>query len=397
MSSRQVYLDNNATTRVAPEVIEAMIPFMGELYANPSSAHTFGRQLRGAVEHAREQVAEIIGAADTGEIVFTSCGTESDNWAINAALELQPDEKHLVTTRVEHEAVRHVFEKYEKQGYEVSWIEVDRNCELDLDHLRDAIRPDTALVSVMLANNETGVLFPVEQIGKIVKERSDALFHVDGVQAVGKVPIDLKNWDVDLFALSGHKLHAPKGIGVLYVRSGLEIPSMIIGSSQEGGRRAGTIPMPSIIGLGRACELAREPEPHARIRNLRDRFEDIVLAKIPNARLNGTKDRNKRLPNTSYISFEFVEGESILAQLDEAGVYVSTGSACNSGAHTASPTLRAMNVPYTTAMGSIRFSFGRYNTEEEVDYTLEVLPGVISRLAAISPYEAARSGAGAEE
>jgi cysteine desulfurase len=383
--TKQVYLDNNATTRVAPEVIEAMVPYMSELYANPSSAHTFGRQLRQAVETAREQVATLIGAAGTDEIIFTSSGTESDNWSIRAALELQPEKRHIVTTRVEHEAVGHVCEKYEREGYEVTWIDVNEKCELDLDQLRNALRDDTALVTVMMANNETGVLFPVEEIGRIVKENSDAVFHVDGVQAVGKIPIDLKNSEIDLFALSGHKLHAPKGIGVLYSQSGFKLTPMMIGASQEMGRRAGTIAVPSIVGLGKACELALEPEPHLRIRNLRDQFEDTVLDSIPNAHLNGTLDRKKRLPNTSYISFENIEGESILAHLDELGIYVSTGSACNSGTHTASPTLRAMNVPYAIAMGSIRFSFGRYNTQEDVVYTLAHLPGVIDKLTAMSP------------
>ncbi len=386
ISEQLIFLDNNATTRVAPEVIEAMLPFMSELYANPSSGHSFGRRLGPFVEHSREQVAGLIGAQSTDEIVFTSGGTESDNWAINATLQLQPEKRHIVTTRVEHEAVRHVCERYEKSGYEVSWIDVNRDCELNLDQLEAAVRPDTALVSVMMANNETGVLFPIEEVGRIVKEKSNAIFHVDGVQAVGKVPIDLKKSEVDLFALSGHKLHAPKGIGVLYIRSGLTLAPMIIGAMHEKGRRAGTTPVPSIVGLGTACELAQQPGIHDAIQHMRDRFEDAVLGSIGCAQLNGTKYRSKRLPNTSYISFANIEGESILAHLDEKGIYVSTGSACNSGTHTASPTLRAMNVPYAVAMGSIRFSFGRYNQESDVDYTLSHLTGIIDNLVAMSPF-----------
>jgi cysteine desulfurase len=388
ISEQHIFLDNNATTRVAPEVIEAMLPFMSELYANSSSGHSFGKRLGPHVERSREQVAGLIGAQNTDEIVFTSGGTESDNWAINAALELQPEKRHIVTTRVEHEAVRHVCEKYEKSGYEVSWIDVNQDCELNLDQLEAAVRPDTALVSVMMANNETGVLFPIEEVGRIVKEKSNAIFHVDGVQAVGKVPIDLKKSKVDLFALSGHKLHAPKGIGVLYIRSGLTLAPMIIGAMHEKGRRAGTTPVPSIVGLGTACELAQQPGIHNAIQHMRDRFEDAVLGSIGRAHLNGTKYRSKRLPNTSYISFANIEGESILAHLDEKGIYVSTGSACNSGTHTASPTLRAMNVPYAVAMGSIRFSFGRYNQESDVDYTLSHLTGIIDDLAAMSPLNA---------
>jgi cysteine desulfurase len=381
-----IYLDNNATTRVAPEVFEAMRPYLNEMYGNPSSAHLFGRQMRAVIERAREQVADFLGASETSEIVFTSCGSESDNWAIRGVLEQFPDKRHIVTTRVEHEAVRILCERLEKQGYEVTWLDVDEEGALDLEALRAALRPDSALVSVMLANNETGVLFPVEEIGKIVRENSGALFHVDGVQAAGKIPIDLKNWPVDFFAISGHKFHAPQGVGALYVRQGIELAPLIAGGKQEGNRRAGTSAVPYIVAMGEACELARTLDDHALIRSLRDKFEDIILDTIPNTQLNGTPDRTRRLPNTSNISFKFIEGESILAHLEEAGVLVSTGSACNSGAHVSSPTLRAMNVPYTAAQGSIRFSMGRYNTESEIDYTLSVLPHIIERLAAMSPH-----------
>ena len=382
-----IYLDNNATTRVAPEVLAAMQPYLSELYGNPSSAHTLGRKMKQGIEHAREHVATLIGAADTAEIVFTSCGSESDNWAIRGVLGQHTNKKHVITTRVEHEAVRNLCSLLENEGHEVTWLDVDRNGELDLDNLRAALRPDTALVSIMLANNETGVLFPIEEIGRIVHENSEAMFHVDGVQAVGKIPIDLKSLEVDLFALSGHKLHAPQGVGALYIRRGVNLPSFIIGGGQEQGRRAGTSAVPNIVALGAASRLAMDFDQHERIQSLRDQLENEILARISNARLNGIADRAKRLPNTSNISFEYVEGENILTHLDQAGICVSTGSACHSTTHESSPTLRAMNVPYTTAQGSIRFSLGRYNTSEEIVRTLDVLPGIIQKLVKMSPYD----------
>jgi cysteine desulfurase len=311
--------------------------------------------------------------------VFTSCGSESDNWAIRGVLATQPNKKHIITTLVEHEAVRNVCRLLENDGYEVTWLGVDGNGELDLDTLRSALRPDTALVSIMLANNETGVLFPMKEIAEIVRERSKAVFHVDGVQAVGKIPIDLKDTEVDLFALSGHKFHAPQGVGALYVRKGVELPSLIVGGGQEQGRRAGTSAVPNIVGLGAACLLARTDD-HARIESMRNHLEDGILSNIPNACLNGVADRRRRLPNTSNISFEHVDGQSILAHLDHLDIFVSTGSACHSATHESSPTLRAMNIPYTLAQGSIRFSVGRYNTPEEIETTLRVLPNVIAKL-----------------
>jgi cysteine desulfurase len=382
-----IYLDNNATTRVAPEVLDAMRPYLGEVFGNPSSAHTLGREMKRAIEHSREQVASLIGAAETDEIVFTSCGSESDNWAMRGVLASQPSKKHIVTTQVEHEAVRNLCAILEKEGYEVTSLGVDHNGALDLDNLRAALRPETALVSIMLANNETGVLFPMEEIGRIVRERSEAVFHVDGVQAVGKIPIDLKNTSVDLFALSGHKFHAPQGIGALYMRKGISLPSLIVGGGQEQGRRAGTSAVPNIVALGAACRLALEDDDHGKIEALRNRLEDEILKNIPNARLNGPADRSLRLPNTANISFEYVDGQSILTHLDHAGICVSTGSACHSSTHESSPTLRAMNVPYTAAQGSIRFSLGRYNTEADIDTTLRLLPEVIRKLAAMSPYD----------
>lgn len=382
-----IYLDNNATTRVAPEVFEAMRPYLTDAYGNPSSAHSLGRHMKAAVEHAREQVAELIGATSPSEIVFTSCGSESDNWAIGGFLEQNPSRRHIITTRVEHEAVRNLCEHLAEIGCEVTWLEVDEHGELDLDDLRQVLRRETGIISVMLANNETGVLFPIEDIGNIVRENSDAVFHVDGVQAVGKIPINLKELEVDLFALSGHKLHAPQGVGALYIRDGVKLPPFIIGGGQEGGRRAGTSAVPNIVGLGAACDLARTCNEHERIERLRNKLEDRILSTIPNARLNGTTDRAKRLPNTANISFEYVEGENILVGLDNAGVCVSTGSACHSTTKESSPTLRAMNVPYTAAQGSIRFSLGRYNTEEEIDHTLSVLPEIVGRLVEMSPYD----------
>ena len=382
-----IYLDNNATTRVAPEVLDAMQPYLSQFFGNPSSAHALGREMKRAIERSREQVASLIGAAEMSEIVFTSCGSESDNWAIRGVLATQPQKKHIITTQVEHEAVRNLCRLLETEGYEVTWLGVDGNGELNLDELRSALRSDTALVSIMLANNETGVLFPIEDVGRIVREESEAVFHVDGVQAVGKIPIDLKSTSVDLFALSGHKLHAPQGVGALYIRKGLSLPSFIIGGAQEQGRRAGTSAVPNIVGLGAACQLALDDDGHDRIERLRKRLEDEILANIPNARLNGSADRSKRLPNTSNISFEYVDGQNILMHLDQADICVSTGSACHSTTHESSPTLRAMNVPFTAAQGSIRFSLGRYNTDADIDTTLHVLPAIIEKLAAMSPYD----------
>ena len=380
-----IYLDNNATTRVAPEVFAAMQPYFTTLYGNPSSAHTLGQAMKRGVETAREQVAALLGAAETNEIVFTSCGSEADNWALRGALEQNPQKKHIVTTRVEHEAVRNYCALLETQGYEVTWLEVDGAGLLNLDDVSAALRPDTAIVSIMLAQNETGVLFPIEEIGRIIRANSSALFHVDAVQAVGKVALDVKNRGVDLLALSGHKLYAPQGVGALYVRQGVELTPFIVGGKQEAGRRAGTSAVPSIVGLGAACELARKDDNHDEVQRLRDKLENTILAEIPNARVNG--DRAQRLPNTANISFCYLEGESIMAHLDAAGIAVSTGSACHSSSHTASPTLAAMGIPYTQAQGSIRFSLGRYNTETEIDHTLGVVRETIAKLSAISPHE----------
>lgn len=382
-----IYLDNNATTQVAPEVFEAMSPYLKDSYGNPSSAHALGQEMRSVVEKARSQVAELLGASDVSEIVFTSCGSESDNWAIGGFLEQNPDRRHLITTRVEHEAVRNLCEHLSEIGCEVTWLDVDKHGELDLDHLRRALRRDTGLVSVMLANNETGVLFPVAEIGQIVREHSDAVFHVDGVQAVGKLPINLRASPVDLFAVSGHKLHAPKGVGALYIRDGIKLPPFIIGGGQERGRRSGTEAVPNIVGLGRACQLARQFTGHQQIRELRDHLEDAVLTRFPNTRLNGVADRARRLPNTSNISFEGLEGADILKRLDDVGICVSTGSACNSDSREVSAVLQAMKVPYRVARGSIRFSLGRYNTATEIHQTLSALSEMIGQMVAKSAQE----------
>jgi len=375
-----IYFDNNATTEVAPEVLDAMLPYLNASYGNPSSAHFLGAETKIAVDKARKQVAALLGAALPSEIVFTSCGTESDNWAILGGLQTRPDKNHIVTTRVEHEAVRKLVEQLESSGFQVTWLDVDREGQLDLDQLRDSLSAETALVSVMLANNETGVLFPVKEIAEIVKEDTDALLHVDGVNAAGKVPIDLSKTEIDLFAISGHKFHGPKGIGALYIRDGLALPSFLTGGGQERGRRAGTEAVHQIVGLGAAAEFASDLSKLEKICELRDRFERAVFDQIPNAHLNGTSDSDKRLPNTSNISFENTNGEMILARLNDLEVCVSTGSACNAVDHIASPVLAAMEIPYSYAMGSIRFSLGRFNTSDEVEFVIERLPDIVRDL-----------------
>jgi cysteine desulfurase len=375
-----IYFDNNATTAPAPSVFDAMAPYLSGLYGNPSSAHAFGEAPRAAIAAARQSVAGLLGVGDPDEIVFTSCGTESDNWAILGALETSPEKDHIITTRVEHEAVRKLCEKLEREKYRVTWLDVDNSGQLDLDQLRTSLNDSTALVSVMLANNETGVLFPVNEIARIVKNNSGALFHVDGVNAAGKMPLDLEDAGIDLFSISAHKFHGPKGVGALYIRSGIDFPSRFIGGGQEDGRRAGTEAVHQIVGMGAAADFVKDMSALLRVRQLRDRLESGILAAIPDACVNGSIDPARRLPNTSNISFENTNGEMILAKLDTLGVCVSTGSACNSQDHTASPVLQAMDIPYSKAMGSIRFSLGRFNTEDEVDFVLDELPGIISGL-----------------
>lgn len=375
-----IYLDNNATTQIAPEVFNAITPFLTEFYGNPSSAYTFSQKSKTSVLKARESVAEMLGANSVSEICFTSGGTESDNWAILGALQTRSEKKKIITTRVEHEAVRKLCEKLQLEGYEVIWLEVDEQGVLNLQQLEQALDEKTAVVSIMLANNETGILFPVEDIAKIVKEHSDAIFHVDGVNAVGKVPLNLKNTEIDLFSISGHKFHAPKGIGALYIRENIQLPALLIGGGQENFRRAGTEAIHQIVGLGAAANLIKSLDKTNEIFALRNKLENEILNKIPNSRLNGTSDYDKRLPNTSSISFENTNGEAILAKLSDLEIFVSTGSACNAENHSASAVLQAMNIPYSQAMGAIRFSLGRYNTETEINFLLEKLPKIVEEL-----------------
>lgn len=375
-----IYFDNNATTQIAPEVLETMLPFLTEFYGNPSSAYNFGRKTRRAIETSREQIAELLGAEYADEIVFTSGGTESDNWAIRGTLEVNPRKKHIIITKVEHEAVRKLCDKLENIGFEISRLDVDENGFLNLDELKNSLREDTAIVSVMLANNETGILFPVFDIAEIVKENSGAIFHVDGVNAVGKIPIDLKRSAIDLFSISGHKFHAPRGIGALYIKRNTTLPAFSIGGGQEFGKRAGTEAVHQIAAIGAAAKFVKDFSAVEKISALRNKLENEILQKIPNSRLNGTSDSKFRLPNTSSISFSNTNGEAILAKLDDAGICVSTGSACNAETHQAPAVLQAMNIPYTDAMGAIRFSLGRFNTENEIEKVLEVLPKIVEDL-----------------
>ncbi len=381
---KTIYLDNNATTQVAEEVLDAMLPYFRDLYGNPSSMHTFGGQVGRKIRAAREQAAALIGAQPE-EIIFTSCGTESDNAAIRSALTAHPDRRHVLTSRVEHPAVKSLCANLSRQGYRITELPVDKDGILDMTHYERALTPDTAIVSLMWANNETGVLFPVEKAAELATERG-ILFHTDAVQAVGKIPINMRANAIDMLSISGHKLHAPKGIGILYVRKGTKFSPFLIGGHQEKERRGGTENTPSIIGLGRACELAaRNMETENRmVLLLRDKLETEILTRIPNSRVNGT--RLYRLPNTTNISFEFVEGEAILLLMDDYGICASSGSACTSGSLQPSHVLRAMGVPFTMAHGSIRFSLSIYNTEEEIHFVIEKLPSIIERLRSMSPY-----------
>jgi cysteine desulfurase len=382
-----VYMDNNATTRVAPEVVEAMMPYLTELYGNPSSMHTFGGKVGAAVRKAREQVALLLGAAP-GEITFTSCGTESDSTAILSALKIHPEKRHVITTRVEHPAVKNLCENLESatgHKYRVTRLKVDTDGMLDMDEYAAALSEDTALVTVMWANNETGNIYPVEEMARMAREKG-ILFHTDAVQAVGKLPINLQDLDIDFLSLSGHKLHAPKGVGVLYIKRGTLFVPYLTGGHQEHGRRGGTENVASIIGLGRACELAAQNmgEETTRVKQLRDKLEDGLLSVVPKSMLNGHK--TSRLPNTANISFEFVEGEAILLHMNEHNICASSGSACTSGSLEPSHVLRAMGVPFTAAHGSIRFSLSIYNTEEEVDFVIAKMPDIIKSLRMMSPF-----------
>ncbi len=380
-----IYVDNNATTKVAPEVVDAMVPYFSEYYGNPSSMHSFGGNVAVIIKEARQNLAELIRAT-ADEIIFTSCGTESDSTAIRAAIESNPAKRHIVTTRVEHPAIKNLYENLSKHGYRVTFIPVDNFGRLDLDYLYQHLSDDTAIVSIMWANNETGVIFPIEEISHEIKRRG-IVFHTDAVQAIGKIPIDVYNTGVDMLSLSGHKFHAPKGIGALYIRKGTKFSPFLIGGHQEKGRRGGTENTAAIIGLGKAAELAikhlRE-NGYERIARLRDKLENKLLQKVPNTIVNG--DREHRLPNTTSIAFEYVEGEAILLMMNEHAICASSGSACTSGSLEPSHVLRAMGVPFTAAHGSIRFSLSRYNSEDEIDFILEKLPPIIENLRAMSPF-----------
>lgn len=379
-----IYLDNNATTQVAPEVVEAMLPFFSQLYGNPSSMHYFGGQVGKYVVEAREHMAGLIGA-HPDEILFTSCGTESDNTAIMSALNAQPEKRHIITTRVEHPAVLNLCQYLERKGYEVTYLGVDFKGRINMDEYAAALRKDTAIVSIMFANNEVGNIYPIQQMSEMAKEMG-VLFHTDAVQAVGKVPMNMQTMPVDFLALSGHKLHAPKGIGVLYIRKGTRFRPFLRGGHQERGRRAGTENVPYIIGLGKAAELAAAHITQERtvVAPLRDRLEQGLLAAIPDAVVNG--DVDNRLANTSSIAFKYIEGEAILLMLDRFGICASSGSACTSGSLEPSHVLRAMGVPFTYAHGSIRLSLSRYTSEAEVDLVIKEFPAVIAGLRAISPF-----------
>ncbi len=381
---KTIYVDNNATTRVDKSVFEKMLPYFRESYGNPSSMHTFGGNVAADITKARKRVAALINA-EPEEIVFTSCGTESDSTAIWATIEAYPDKKHIVTSRVEHPAIKNLFEHLSKKGYTVSFVPVDKKGNLDLDYLYEQLTPETAIVSIMWANNETGVIYPVDKIAAAVREKG-IVFHTDAVQAAGKLEVDVKKNPVDLLSLSGHKIHAPKGVGALYLKKGTKFSPFLIGGHQEHGRRGGTENVASLVGLGKAAELAKQrlSESTQKTAALRDKLEKNLLERIPNSMVNG--DPQHRLPNTTNISYEYVEGEAILLMMNEFGICASSGSACTSGSLEPSHVLRAMGVPFTAAHGSIRYSLSDDNTEEEIDTIIEHTPPIIERLRELSPF-----------
>ncbi|MBI4979110.1 MAG: cysteine desulfurase NifS [Spirochaetes bacterium] len=383
MSGQIIYFDNNATTKVAPEVFEAMKPFLTERYGNPSSMHTFGGSVAKDVETAREKVASLIGA-EPYEILFTSCGTESDNFAIWGILDATAGKNHIITSKVEHPAILNTLRVLERSGYEVTYLSVNANGELNIDELKRSIKDTTALITIMHANNETGVIFPVEEIAAIANSYG-VIFHTDAVQTTGKIPLAMRTNKIDLLSLSGHKLHAPKGVGALYIRKGTRIRPFITGGHQERGRRGGTENVASIVGLGVAADLAQKDlADEAAIAKLRDALEKKIVASVPNTKVNGGTAR--RLPNTVNISFKYIEGEAILLMLDETGICASSGSACTSGSLEPSHVLRAMGVPFEYAHGSIRFSLSRYNTITEVDTVAETIVPIVKRLRELSPF-----------
>jgi len=383
MTDHIIYMDNAATTATRPEVLEKMLPYFTEHYGNPSSIHSVGRDARRAIENARRQVAEALGAQPR-EIYFTAGGSESDNWAIRCASKaLAKKGKHIITSQIEHHAVLHTCDYMEKQGYEVTYLPVDSEGRVSVEDVKKAIRPDTVLISIMAANNEIGTLQPIREIGQVAHE-AGVLFHTDAVQAVGAVPIDVNEWNVDMLSLSGHKFHGPKGIGALYIRKGVKISNLIFGGAQERGLRAGTENLPGIVGLGEAIELAVKelPEYTRRMTQLRDKLIDGILSSVPDVRLNG--HRTQRLPGNVNVSVRYVEGEALLMRLDLAGVEASSGSACTSGSLDPSHVLLAIGLPHEIAHGSLRLSLGTENTEADVDYVLEKLPGIVENLRAMS-------------
>lgn len=381
-----IYLDNNATTRVDDAVVQAMLPFFTEQYGNPSSMHSFGDKVGRAVKHARSQVQTLLGAAHESEIVFTSCGTESNSTAILSALQSYPERREIITTTVEHPAVLTLCQHLaQSEGYTVHYLTVDKQGRLDLDQYRAVLSPQVAVVSVMWANNETGTLFPVREMAELARN-AGVLFHTDAVQAAGKIPLDLKSTAIDMLSLSGHKLHAPKGVGVLYLRRGVRYRPLLRGGHQERGRRAGTENAAGIVGLGVAAELALHymDQENTTVRRLRDGLEQGIIAQVPNCFVTG--DPHQRLPNTANIAFEYIEGEAILLLLNKAGIAASSGSACTSGSLEPSHVMRAMDIPYTAAHGTVRFSFSRYNTADEVARVVAAVPPIVAQLRKLSPY-----------
>ena len=383
-----IYLDNNATTKVDPQVLEAMLPYFKEEYANPSSVYEFAKRANHAVREARGVIKDFYNARDEKEIIFTSCGSESANTAIRGVLNMNKNKRHIITTKVEHPCVLNLYRALEKEGYRVDYIGVNSNGELDLEQLKEAIDEDTALVSVMYANNETGVVFPIKKISEIIKSKNpETKFYVDAVQVTGKLAIDVQDLGVDLMGISGHKFHAPKGIGALYVNSKTLITPLIIGGHQERGKRAGTENVPYIVGMAKAAELAMDSLKYetTEIKRLRDKLEQNIVKNVFNARLNA--GIINRVPNTTNIGFEYIEGELILLHLSDLGICASSGSACTSGSLEPSHVLRAMNVPFTAVHGSIRFSLSRFTTEKEIDYVCEKMPEIIEKLVRISPFQ----------
>ncbi len=383
-----IYLDNNATTKVDPQVLEAMLPYFQDEYANPSSVYEFAKRSNHAVKEARGVMKDFFNAKDEKEIIFTSCGSESANTAIRGVLNMNKNKRHIITTKVEHPCVLNLYKTLEKEGYNVDYIGVNSNGELDLAQLEDAINDDTALVSVMYANNETGVIFPIEKISEIIKSKNkETKFFVDAVQVSGKIPIDVQSLGVDLMGISGHKFHAPKGIGALYVNSKTLITPLIIGGHQERGKRAGTENVPYIVGMAKAAELAQNHLKYeaTEVKRLRDKLEKNIVKNVFNARLNA--GIVNRVPNTTNIGFEYIEGELILLHLSDLGICASSGSACTSGSLEPSHVLRAMNVPFTAIHGSIRFSLSKFTTEKEIDYVCEKMPAIIDKLTRISPFQ----------